>query len=96
MGAFSRLVGTSLIVGAGVAALGAIVVAPAILRASRPAVRESLKCGLKAYRQARKAASEFVEDVEDLVAEVQSELKHGNSDGGDGPGHDPREPVSGS
>jgi hypothetical protein len=31
---------------------------------------------MELYARARTAASEFVEDVEDLVAEVQSELTH--------------------
>ena len=96
MGAFSRLVGASLIVGAGVAALGVVVIAPGILRASRPAAREGLKYGLQAYKRARKAATEVAEDVEDMVAEVQSELKHKPSEGDRDAGHDQPEPAPGT
>jgi hypothetical protein len=72
----SRLLGTVVLVGAGALAVGLVVAAPTILRAGRPAIRQGLKRGMELYSRARTAASEFVEDVEDLVAEVQSELTH--------------------
>ena len=54
-------------------AIGAVVVAPRLLRASRPVVREALRRGLELYDKARGAAAEFADDVEDLVAEVRAE-----------------------
>lgn len=74
MGLGSRIIGTVLIVGAGALAVAAIVAAPRVLVAARPTVREALRRGLGFYERARHAAAEFVEDVEDLVAEVQADL----------------------
>lgn len=68
-----RVVGTTLLIGAGVLAVGAIVAAPRILRASRPHVREALRRSFALYDKARSAAAEFADDVEDLVAEVRAE-----------------------
>lgn len=73
MALFGRVLGTALLIGAGALAVGAVVAAPKILRASRPAVREALRHGLALYDKARAAAAEFADDVEDLVAEVQAE-----------------------
>ncbi len=70
----SRLLGTMLLIGGGVAAVVVVVAAPKVLRAARPMVREALKRGMGVYARARAASAEFVEDVEDLVAEVQAEL----------------------
>ena len=79
MGLGSRLIGTALLVGGGLLAVGLIVAAPSILRAGRPAIRSGLKRGMQMYEQARAAAAELVDDVEDLIAEVQSELTHERS-----------------
>jgi hypothetical protein len=76
MGLGSRLIGTALLVGGGLLAVGLVVAAPSILRAGRPAIRSGLKRGMQLYAQARTAAAELIEDVEDLIAEVQSELTH--------------------
>jgi hypothetical protein len=73
MALFGRVFGTALLIGAGALALGAIVAAPRILRASRPHVREALRRGFALYDKARSAAAEFADDVEDLVAEVRAE-----------------------
>jgi hypothetical protein len=54
--------------------IGAAAFAPRLLRAARPALRRGLKQGMQAYTALRAATAEFVEDVEDLVAEVQGEL----------------------
>ncbi len=73
MGIGGRLLGTALLLGGGALAVAAIVTAPRILRTTRPFVREGLRRGLGLYEQARAAAAEFVDDVEDLVAEVRAE-----------------------
>ncbi len=73
MALLGRVLGTTLLIGAGALAVGAIVAAPKILRASRPFVREALRRGLAFYDKARSAAAEFSDDVEDLVAEVRAE-----------------------
>jgi hypothetical protein len=75
----SRLIGTALLIGGGALAIGVVIAAPTILRTGRPLIRQGLKRGLEVYARARAAAAEFVEDVEDLVAEVQSELTHDRS-----------------
>lgn len=69
-----RVFGTALVIGAGVLAVTAVVAAPTILRTARPWIREGLKRGMTFYEGARAAAAEFAEDVEDLVAEVKSDL----------------------
>lgn len=73
MALFGRVLGTALLIGGGALAVGAIVAAPRILRASRPVVREAIRRGLDLYDKARSAAAEFIDDVEDLVAEVRAE-----------------------
>lgn len=73
MALFGRALGTALFIGAGALAVGAIIAAPRILRASRPHVREAVRRGIDLYDKARSAAAEFAEDVEDLVAEVRAE-----------------------
>lgn len=72
----SRIFGTVVLVGGGMAVVAAILAAPKLLRVTRPMVREALKRGMESYARARTATSEFVEDVEDLIAEVQAELTH--------------------
>lgn len=70
----SRWLGTVLILGAGALAVTAVVAGAPLLRAARPALRQGLKRGLHAYARLRAGAAEMVEDVEDLFAEVRSEL----------------------
>lgn len=79
MGLGARLLGTVALVVGGALVVTAIIAAPAVLRAGRPIARETLRRGLRLYDRARTATAEFVEDVEDLVAEVQSELSHESS-----------------
>ena len=74
MGFASRVLGTALLVGCGALAIATVVAAPSILRAARPAVREALRRGFGLYDRARAGAAEFADDVEDLVAEVRSDL----------------------
>lgn len=81
MGLGSRLIGTALLVGGGALAVGLIVAAPKLLQAGRPVLRRGLKQGLETYARVRAATAEFVEDVEDLIAEVQAELTHERSAG---------------
>lgn len=69
-----RVLGTSLLLGAGVVAAAAIVAGPRLFRAARPLLREGLGRGLGLYRRARAAMAEFADDVEDLVAEAKSDL----------------------
>ena len=77
----SRLLGGIILVGVGLGAVALVANAPRLLRSARPLLRQGLKRGLAAYDGLRGAAAEFAEDVEDLVAEVQSELKQaGGSD----------------
>jgi hypothetical protein len=75
VGPVSRLLGGVVLVGVGLGALALVVNAPKVLRASRPLLRRGLKQGLGAYATLRSAAAEFAEDVEDLIAEAQAELK---------------------
>lgn len=69
-----RLVGAVLLVGAGAVAVTAVIAAPHLLKAARPLVREGLRRSISIYDRARSAAAEFVEDVEDLVAEVRADV----------------------
>lgn len=71
---FERVVGTVLVLGVGALALGAVIAAPKLLQTARPFVREGLRRGMSLYDRARTAAAEFGEDVEDLVAEVRSDI----------------------
>ena len=72
MALFGRILGTALLIGGVAMAVGAVIAAPKILRASRPQVREALRRSLALYDKARAAAAEFAEDMEDLVAEVRA------------------------
>lgn len=72
-----RLLGTAFLLGAGVVTVAVVVAAPQIMRSARPLLREGLKRGFGLYEQARAAAAELADDVEDLVAEVRSELASG-------------------
>jgi hypothetical protein len=69
-----RLLGTAFVLGAGALTVAAIVAAPRMLRTARPMLREGLKRGMGVYEQARAAGAEFADDLEDLFAEVRSEL----------------------
>lgn len=77
MGLASRFLGSVIVLGVGVGVIALAVNAPKVLRAARPVLRKGLKRGLGAYAAMRSAASELAEDVEDLLAEVQAELKQG-------------------
>jgi hypothetical protein len=77
MGIGGRLLGTALVLTCGALAVAAIVAAPRVLRTTRPFVREGLRRGLGLYEQARAAAAEFADDVEDLVAEVRADQANG-------------------
>lgn len=74
-----RFLGGVVVVGVGVGAIVLAANAPRLLRAARPVLRQGLKRGLEAYAAVRGAAAELAEDVEDLVAEVQAELKEGHA-----------------
>ena len=76
----ARLFGTVLLVGAGALAVGAVLAAPHVLRVGRPLAREALRRGMEFYGRARAATAELAEDVEDLVAEVQSEIRHSGAE----------------
>lgn len=75
MGFATRIVGGLLLVGIGVGVVVVAANAPTLLRTARPVLRSGLKRGLAAYQSLRGAAADFAEDVEDLIAEVQAELK---------------------
>lgn len=70
----SRFLGAAFVLGAGALAIAAVVAAPHVLRTARPLVREGLKRGIKFYEGARASVAEFAEDIEDLVAEVKTDL----------------------
>jgi hypothetical protein len=59
--------------------LGAAVLVPvaalALAPVARPMMRGALKAGILAYEKGREAAAELAEMVDDLVAEVQEELR---------------------
>jgi hypothetical protein len=74
-----RLLGTVFVLGAGALAVAAIIAAPRLMQSARPLLREGLKRGIGVYEQARAAAAELADDVEDLVAEVRSELTPGRA-----------------
>lgn len=76
MGLGGRLIGTVALVVGGALLVTAVIAAPTVLRTARPFAREGLRRGLRFYGQARTAAAAFAEDVEDLVAEVRSDLSH--------------------
>ncbi len=69
-----RMLGTVALVGVGVLTVGAVLAAPALLRTARPIIRAGLRRGIEYYARARAAASEFAEDIDDLIAEVRSEI----------------------
>jgi hypothetical protein len=79
MGLASRALGAVVVIGAGAALIAAAAAAPRILHAARPALRQGLKRGLGAYAALRATAAQFTEDVEDLLAEVQSEISETNA-----------------
>jgi hypothetical protein len=87
-----RVMGTILVLGAGALALGAVIAAPKLLQTARPLVREGLRRGMSLYDRARVAAAEFGEDVEDLVAEVRSDMA--STGGGEAAGEGARSEAS--
>lgn len=80
--AFGRIMGTAMVLGAGALALTAAIAAPRIFKVAKPYVREGLRRSISIYDRARAGAAELVEDIEDLVAEVRSDLSEidGGSD----------------
>jgi hypothetical protein len=86
LGLASRLLAGAFIVGAGVGAIALAANAPRLVRAARPTLRQGLKRGLEAYHAVRSAAAELADDVEDLLAEVQAELKQAAPPDASGPG----------
>jgi hypothetical protein len=76
MSSGSKVFDAALVIGAGALAVAAVLAGPKLLRAARPLVRVGLKRGLETYARAQAAAAELIEDAEDLLAEVQAELKH--------------------
>lgn len=74
MSLLGRAFGAALIVGGAAVAVAVVVAAPRLLRAARPFAREALKRGLSVYDRTRTASAQFVDDVEDLVAEVRDDL----------------------
>ena len=68
----------ALFVGAAVAT-GAVL-GPAIWRNGRPIAKSALRSGMEVAEAARVAAARFVEDIEDLVAEVRHEQAEATED----------------
>jgi hypothetical protein len=54
--------------------IGAVVLAPVVLRASKPLAKAAIKGGIIAYEKGREAFHEVSEVVEDMVAEVKAEM----------------------
>lgn len=54
--------------------VGAIILAPVLLRASKPLTKAAIKGGIIAFEKGKEAFSEMSEIVEDLVAEVKAEM----------------------
>jgi len=69
-----RVLGGIMFLGAAALAVAVVIAAPRMLKTARPFVREGLKRGMKLYEKARASAAGFVEDVEDLVAEVKADV----------------------
>ncbi len=55
--------------------LAAVVVVPVVVIAAKPLARAALKKGIIAYERGREALAEVGEVVDDIVAEVRSELE---------------------
>ena len=54
--------------------LGAVALAPALGRWTRPAAKAAIRAGLVAFERARERLAELGETVEDLTAEVTAEM----------------------
>ncbi|ACL59561.1 DUF5132 domain-containing protein [Methylobacterium nodulans] len=54
--------------------VGAVVIAPAVLPATRPVAKALIKAGLIAYDQARTALAELNEQAGDILAEARAEI----------------------
>lgn len=65
-------------VGAAVLIL-APVVAPAVVQAARPLLKQAIKGGLLCFQKGREAMAEFSEVFEDIVAEARAELEAGKA-----------------
>lgn len=65
--------GPGVLVGIGVAVL-APVLAPVLATALRPVLKTAIKSGILLYEKGREVGVELTENLEDLVAEVKSEL----------------------
>ena len=60
--------------GGWVVGIGAIVLAPIVVKAGKPLAKAAIKRGLWLYEQSKGAIAEAGEVFEDLVAEAQAEL----------------------
>jgi hypothetical protein len=60
----------------GVAAAAAAAALPLLSKQARPAVRSLVKSGISAGRYVQQVASGVKEEVEDIAAEVKSDLDH--------------------
>jgi hypothetical protein len=65
---------TVLVAGA-IGVMVAPVVFPVIQRLGRPAAKSAVKTAVLLYQRGRESAAEFVETMEDLVAEAHAELE---------------------
>ena len=52
---------------------------PGVARSSKPAARAALKSGLVLFERGREMMAEAHEELEDMLAEVRSELQHERS-----------------
>ena len=59
------------------AGVGATLLAPVLLRLIRPATKAAIKGSVLLYEKGRESFAELSETVDDLVAEVKSEMETG-------------------
>jgi hypothetical protein len=62
------------------AGVGATLLAPVLLRLIRPATKAAIKGSVLLYEKGRESFAELSETVDDLVAEVKSEMETGTGD----------------
>jgi hypothetical protein len=62
------------------AGVGATLLAPVLLRFIRPATKAAIKGSVLLYEKGRESFAELSETVDDLVAEVKSEMETGTGD----------------
>ncbi len=55
--------------------IAAVALAPVVVIAAKPLARAALKTGIIAYERGREALAEVSEVIDDIVAEVRSELE---------------------